>query len=74
MLSQPEPGLVQFVTQDRSRHLQDADDVRPIVRSGDLDPAGQLTAANGYEVAKVLPMAQAQRVRRLGRSVQQDAG
>ena len=44
----------EFVTQDRGSNLKHADNVKPIVRRRDLDPAGKLAAADVLEVPKRL--------------------
>jgi hypothetical protein len=44
--------LFELVSQNAGCHLQDADEMRPIVRRRDLDPAGKLAAADAYEVAQ----------------------
>ena len=44
----------EFVPENRRRHLEHADDVRPIVRRRDLNPMGELSAANPDEIAQRL--------------------
>jgi hypothetical protein len=40
----------ELVAENCSRHFEHADDVRPIVGRRDLDPAGELSSADAYEV------------------------
>jgi hypothetical protein len=41
-----------FVAQNSGSHLQHADDVWPIIRRRNLDPAGKLAAADVFKVAQ----------------------
>jgi hypothetical protein len=44
----------ELVAENRSRHFEHADDVKPVIRRRDPDPVGELSTANPDEIAQQL--------------------